>query len=67
MGLGIALLPDMFAERMFPGGELIPILEDHLGGEGFVGAVYPEREFLPASVRAFVDFLVEWTGENGLL
>lgn len=66
-GLGIALLPDTFADRMCPEGTLISVLDDHLGGSGYLGVVYPEREFLPASVRAFVDFVVEWAELHDLV
>ena len=32
---------------------------------GGIFAVYPHRRYLPAKVRVFVDFLVQWFKEHG--
>lgn len=59
-GLGIALLPSSFTDVAAAAGEIAPVLHSVVGGRAAVSVVYPEREFLPAAVRAFVDFLVSW-------
>lgn len=57
-GLGITLLPRFIASRALHEGTLVPILEDHVRGDGGVYAVYPHSRHLSAKVRAFVDHLV---------
>lgn len=58
-GLGIAMLPDVFATRR-DRHDLVQVLPDHLGSGGALTVVYAERAFMPPAVRAFVDHLVEW-------
>ncbi len=59
-GLGFAPLPDFIAEPALASGELVPVLEDWLPRGGGIFAVYPHRRYLPAKIRVFVDFLVQW-------
>lgn len=59
-GLGFAILPDFIAEPAVESGELVPLLEDRILPGGGIFAVYPHRRYLPAKVRVFVDFLVQW-------
>ena len=66
MGLGIALLPDAFARPLVSAGALVQVLHDAIGSEGAVSIVYPERQFLPAAVRAFIDHLLAWVATTGL-
>lgn len=58
-GVGIALEPDFIVEADLKGGKLVPVLEAYEAPITPIYAVYPSRRFLPAKIRAFVDFLVE--------
>ena len=59
-GLGFAMLPDFVAASEIRSGRLVPVLEDFMLADGGIYAVYPHRRYLPAKVRVFVDFLVQW-------
>jgi DNA-binding transcriptional LysR family regulator len=59
-GLGWAVLPDFIAEPDIRAGRLVPTLDDRMLKGGGIFAVYPHRRYLPAKVRVFVDFLVQW-------
>lgn len=59
-GLGVAILPDFIFKERQPVGTLVPILEDYLSTDRGIYAIYPHRRYLPAKVRAFVDFLTHW-------
>ncbi|MVA24748.1 LysR family transcriptional regulator [Agrobacterium vitis] len=64
-GLGIALLPDFVARRHIESGALISIFEDYMSSGSGIYAVYPHRRYLPAKVRALVDFMHNWFKRNG--
>lgn len=59
-GLGIAFLPLMVVHDALMSGDLVPILPDTLHAEALFAVVYPEREFVPPAVRAFVEAVVAW-------
>jgi DNA-binding transcriptional LysR family regulator len=59
-GLGIALLPRLLVADLLQSGVLVQVLAGVVEAEHHVAVVYPERDLLPAHVRAFVDALVEW-------
>jgi DNA-binding transcriptional LysR family regulator len=59
-GLGFAILPDFIAKTEIEQGRLIPVLNERMPKGGGIFAVYPHRRYLPAKVRVFVDFLVQW-------
>jgi DNA-binding transcriptional LysR family regulator len=59
-GLGFAQLPHFLAKNGLQTGALVslyPVLALSQPDSG-VFAIYPKREFLPAKVRVFIDFLV---------
>ncbi|MDC3955245.1 LysR family transcriptional regulator [Polyangium jinanense] len=62
-GLGIALLPLILASPHLESGALVHVLPNALQGESHIAVVYPEREFMPPQVRAFIDALVAWAPE----
>jgi DNA-binding transcriptional LysR family regulator len=64
-GLGIALLPRIVLADLIETGALVHVLPGVVEGENRLAVVYPEREFLPPHVRAFVDSLVEWAPALG--
>jgi DNA-binding transcriptional LysR family regulator len=59
-GLGIALLPSIVIGDLVNRGVLLHVLPGVLRAESRLAVVYPERAFLPAHVRAFVEALIEW-------
>ncbi|MCV0393817.1 MAG: LysR family transcriptional regulator [Rhizobiaceae bacterium] len=64
-GLGFATLPDFIAEPAIAEGSLTPVLQDRMLPGGGIFAVYPHRRYLPAKVRALVDFLAQWFKDRG--
>ncbi len=63
-GLGYAILPDFIAAPEIEAGRLQTLLEDRMLTGAGIFAVYPHRRYLPAKVRVFVDFLVQWFKDN---
>ncbi|WP_367718125.1 LysR family transcriptional regulator [Nitratireductor sp. GISD-1A_MAKvit] len=63
-GLGFAILPDFIADPEIRTGGLVPLLQDNAANGAGIYAIYPHRRYLPAKVRAFVDFLARWLKEN---
>ncbi len=61
-GTGIGRLPTFVAGPDLKAGRLVKLLEGYrIPDLGFY-AVFPEREYMPAKVRAFLDFAVESFG-----
>ena len=54
-GFGITLLPDPFTAPCRQAGKLQFVLEELIGGEALASLVYPERDFMPPQVRAFIE------------
>ena len=59
MGLGVALLPMLFAFASIRSGELVRLLPGWYSDAGALSLYYPSRRMLPAKTRVFVDFVVE--------
>jgi DNA-binding transcriptional LysR family regulator len=59
-GLGIAYLPDSLVRGYVEDGSLVHVLPGLVEIKNRMALVYPEREFLPPQVRAFVDAVVAW-------
>lgn len=59
-GLGFTILPDFIAAPDVASGRLVTVLDDRILSGSGIFAVYPHRRYLPAKVRVFVDFLVQW-------
>jgi DNA-binding transcriptional LysR family regulator len=58
-GLGVVRQPRYLVAEALERGRLVRLLTAWNAGSHAVNAVYPSRRFLPAKVRAFVDFMVE--------
>jgi len=56
-GLGISLLPETVAGEDLRGGGLQRVLPGWVSTEEGMYAVYPSARFIPAKVRAFVEFV----------
>lgn len=63
-GLGVAGVPDFIARPRIADGRLVSVLEDYLPQDRGIYAIYPHRRYLPAKVRALVDFLHLWFRDN---
>jgi len=61
-GFGISLIPWLYVREDLDQGRLRTVLDDWAAPEMAVYAVYPSRRYIPAKVRAFLDFLVEELG-----
>lgn len=64
-GLGVAMIPDFIARPYIEAGELVSLFDDYLPKDRGIYAVYPHRRYLPAKVRAFVDYLHAWFRQKG--
>jgi len=59
-GAGIVQLPKFMVASAIARGELKPILQDYATQVGLpISVVYPQKRYLSAKVRAFVQFMVE--------
>lgn len=56
-GQGIAVTPTWLIEDALKKGDVKVILEDYVPTPLDIHAVYPERHFVPAKVRYFIDYL----------
>ena len=61
-GVGIGRLPTFVAGPHLKAGNLVKILGCYHIPEHTFYAIFPERQYLPAKVRAFVDFSIEYFG-----
>jgi DNA-binding transcriptional LysR family regulator len=63
-GVGVALLPSVLVGDLLESGALVHVLQGLVEGNNHLAVVYPEREFLPFHVRAFVDALLAWAEQR---
>jgi DNA-binding transcriptional LysR family regulator len=61
-GIGIGRLPTFVAGPDLKTGRLVKLFESHHIPDHTFYAVFPEREYLPAKVRVFLDFAIEYFG-----
>ena len=62
-GLGIAMRSTWDISEELKQRQLVRVLDQFSSSEGLgIYAVYPSRNFLPAKVRLFIDFLAELFG-----
>jgi DNA-binding transcriptional LysR family regulator len=64
-GMGIVSLPDFIVAEDLAAGRLRRVLADYDTRPLPLSALWPSRQFVPAKVRAFVDFLTESLGASG--
>lgn len=63
-GLGIARLPTFVASKAIKQGRLVHLFPEYEMTEHGIYAVFAERRYMPAKVRAFIDFVIESIGEE---
>ena len=61
-GIGIGRLPTFVAGPDLKTGRLVKLFETYRLPDFTLYAVFPERQYLPAKVRAFLDFAIEYFG-----
>ncbi len=61
-GVGIGRLPTFVAGPDLKTGRLVKLFESYRIPDQTFYAVFPEREYLPAKVRAFLNFAIEYFG-----
>ena len=61
-GVGIGRLPTFVAGPDLKVGNLVRVLGSHHIPDHTFYAVFPERQYMPAKVRAFLDFAIEYFG-----
>ena len=57
-GLGVVILPSFIVGPDVKRGALVSVMADHIPQQQTINAVYPPSQFVPAPVRAFIDFMV---------
>jgi DNA-binding transcriptional LysR family regulator len=63
-GMGICALPSSLVADDLKEGRLERVLSDWQGPTLTLWALWPSRRFVPAKVRAFVDYLIEQIGDS---
>ena len=63
-GLGVLCEPSFIVHGAVERGLLTPVLMDYQWYSMNIYAVYPQTRFVPARVRAFIDFLAEHFGDD---
>jgi len=63
-GIGIGRLPTFVASTEIKAGRLTPLFPEYEMLEQSIYAVFLERQYMPAKVRAFLDFAIEYLGDD---
>ena len=64
-GMGIAIMPHIAARSHLAEGRLELLLPDLPAPTVGLSAIYPDRSYLPAKTRSFLDFLAGPEGFGG--
>ncbi|CAM1658120.1 LysR [Bartonella choladocola] len=59
-GIGFAKIPRFIAEDELRNGLIKTVLDDFIPDGAGLYVVYPQKRYLPAKVRMFIDYLVQW-------
>lgn len=65
-GTGLSILPNWLIDEYLQRGELVAILPKVFNPKIQLHALYPDRNYLPAKTRSFIDFLIEPVFSNVL-
>ncbi|WP_245982868.1 LysR family transcriptional regulator [Trinickia fusca] len=65
-GLGIGLLPYHLVADYLRAGLLEPVIREHWSEPGKIYLYYPQHQRMPARVRAFIDFALDWIKSHPL-
>lgn len=61
-GIGIGRLPTFVAGPDLSNGTLVQLFPEYQMAQLGIFAVFPERQYMPAKVRAFLDFAIDYLG-----
>lgn len=61
-GIGVGRLPTFVAGPLVKSGQLVDLFPTHRIPDHTLYAVFPERQYLPAKVRVFLEFALEYLG-----
>ena len=61
-GVGIGRLPSFVAAKAIQEGSLVTLFDEQIMPVKRLYAIYPERQYVPVKVRAFIDFALEYFG-----
>ncbi|WP_449286146.1 LysR family transcriptional regulator [Marinobacter sp. PE14] len=61
-GIGVGRLPTFVAGPLVKSGQLVNLFPDYRIPDHTLYAVFPERQYLPAKVRVFLEFALEYLG-----
>ena len=67
MGMGIVQAPELSVAAYLQTGELEEILHDYRISSLAVYATYLQRRFIPAKLKTFVEFMIDYFAENKIL
>jgi DNA-binding transcriptional LysR family regulator len=59
-GMGLAFMPDWLVDDDLRTGALVELLPGRAAIQGPLFAIYPDRRYVPAKVRTFIDFVIGW-------
>jgi DNA-binding transcriptional LysR family regulator len=57
-GMGVAILPDLLVDEHIKSGRLQRLMPDQIEETVSLLALYPDRNYLPAKTRSFIDFML---------
>lgn len=63
-GLGIAYVPEHFANPFLQSGRLVTVLDDWCPPTPGLALYYPRSRHVPSPLRAFIDLLKQWDGSG---
>ncbi|MHA3794449.1 LysR family transcriptional regulator [Sphingomonas sp. YL-JM2C] len=64
MGEGITIHPNYMVREYVEAGRLVVLMPDYVPTGLRIHAVFPQRRFLPARIRVFLDFIKKWLVQN---
>lgn len=64
-GIGLTQLPHFIAKRGLESGEIEALMPHYRPHQFGIWAIYPEREYLPAKIKVFIDFIQQELKEMG--
>ena len=63
-GVGIGRLPSFVAAKAIKEGSLVRLFDDYQMPAKRLFALYPERQYVPLKVRVFIEFAIEFFGNE---
>lgn len=66
-GIGILLCPEIQCRASIESGRLVTLLPDWMPAPRQIYAVWPQQQYMPARVRALLDYLVEFVAASHLI